>query len=529
MAYKYNALGLQATTTVIIDNRSYVTGSRFDRQGNMTNLVYPDSSEVQYGYNTAGQPETVEQKESAGSFGYIISDFDYGPHGQVTFKVFGNSASTTYTFDAAKLYRLTNILTIASSSQMGEMGFGGGGEEMLLAGTAIRHPLAIAMLDIPEISEITQPLDGLRGGNRVEVAVPIVSPSIPSSDPSLQDPAPDVPVSSPDLMEIPVPQISPDTSISSVDDLLDGVMPTIVPIATEAENAQADFSELLKGKSPAERANIKGVEIAKLGPIARTARKNYDIEIVSIEAIDGGAQAFVRAWNANGQIGFGTDGTVEIERFRIFNPPILVPDPSGDIVRSWDDPLTGEHGELHYREDLQEALLQVLEHNLSVMENIHTSEGIISGKIGNTTSTFYSDTGDGHIESEIAGFNWDAAHDASSGTQTNYTGTFSVSGSYRTGGGHAGIVRAFQPFDTAALTDTDVIDSATLSVYPTSILNGDNDGDDWINVVQTTQASTASLVDDDFDQNGDAINNPTEGATRIDLGVFPPAPTTPLR
>ena len=63
---------------------------RYDRQGNLTNVVYPDNSEVQYTYNTAGLPETVQQKESGGSFGDIVSDFDYGPHGQVTYKVFGN-------------------------------------------------------------------------------------------------------------------------------------------------------------------------------------------------------------------------------------------------------------------------------------------------------------------------------------------------------------------------------------------------------------------------------------------------------
>jgi len=45
----------------------------------------------------------------------------------------------------------------------------------------------------------------------------------------------------------------------------------------------------------------------------------------------------------------------------------------------------------------------------------------------------------------------------------------------------------------------------------------DNDGDDFITVVQTSQADTASLTTADYDQCG-AISNPTEGATRIDIG-----------
>ena len=99
-------------------------GYRYDRQGNLTNVVYPDNSEVQYTYNTAGLPETVQQKENGGSFGYIVSDFDYGPHGQVTYKAFGNGVESTYTFDAADLYRLTEHPHRCSSQRGESMGFG---------------------------------------------------------------------------------------------------------------------------------------------------------------------------------------------------------------------------------------------------------------------------------------------------------------------------------------------------------------------------------------------------------------------
>ncbi len=83
-----------------------------------------------------------------------------------------------------------------------------------------------------------------------------------------------------------------------------------------------------------------------------------------MESIDGGVQVFARAWDANDrQIGFGKDGTVDIERFRIFNPPILVSDPKGDIVHEF----INEDGEVfrqNYREDAYGALLQVLAHTI---------------------------------------------------------------------------------------------------------------------------------------------------------------------
>ena len=116
---------------------------------------------MQYTYNTAGLPETVQQKESGGSFADIVSDFDYGPHGQVTYKLFGNGVESPYTFDAAEFYRLANILTTVPASE-GFSGGGGGGmgfAEDPFRSFALgihRHPLAIAMLDVPAAPEDAQ-------------------------------------------------------------------------------------------------------------------------------------------------------------------------------------------------------------------------------------------------------------------------------------------------------------------------------------------------------------------------------------
>jgi len=122
---------------------------------------------------------------------------------------------------------------------------------------------------------------------------------------------------------------------------------------------------------------------------------NLELEIVEVNTIDGGIEVFARAWNDGNQIGFGEDGTVDIERFRIFNPPILVPDPLGDIVRVGAD--TDSSGIVYptciFREDPEAALLESIKHTILVMKNKHDSSQIIVGRVGNTTSTFYPAAG----------------------------------------------------------------------------------------------------------------------------------------
>jgi hypothetical protein len=116
--------------------------------------------------------------------------------------------------------------------------------------------------------------------------------------------------------------------------------------------------------------------------------ETLEIEIVDIEPIEGGVQVFARAWSDGQQIGFGKDGTVDIERFRIFNPPILVPDENGDIVlESLDN--DGQTQTRTLREDLVSALLIELSTTIVSLKNLHDSSRIVVGKRGNTTSTFY--------------------------------------------------------------------------------------------------------------------------------------------
>lgn len=127
-SYAYDPLGRTASEAKKIGGTTYTTSYVYDRLGNQTLLTYPDSAQVRYTYNSAGQIERVEHKESGGSFADVVEDIDYGPHGKVTYKKFPNGTESTYTYDAYKLYRLTNTRTDFVGGQGGmleDIFFGG--------------------------------------------------------------------------------------------------------------------------------------------------------------------------------------------------------------------------------------------------------------------------------------------------------------------------------------------------------------------------------------------------------------------
>lgn len=148
-----------------------------------------------------------------------------------------------------------------------------------------------------------------------------------------------------------------------------------------------------------------------------------------------------------------------------------------------------------------------------------------------TTSTFFPDSGTGGTTVDgraWSGFNadWDTAHDDTSGSGFGDTDAFTQTPRclHNTGSGGYLIVRGFYLFDTAALPDGDTISAATFALASQNVaFDEDNDGVDYVTVVQSNPASNTSLAATDYDQCGDAINNPTEGVDagdRIDLGSW---------
>ena len=137
--------------------------------------------------------------------------------------------------------------------------------------------------------------------------------------------------------------------------------------------------------------------------------------------------------------------------------------------------------------------------------------------------TIYSGAGDGSAEKSNSDV-WATTHDATTGetvsndpeTTANARSILSIlTGNY-------GIDRAFLPFDTSAIPSDATITNATLTVYTTAADDGLNDTYDYLNVVQTFQASSATLVVGDYQDNGS--DNGTEARakyTPIQVGADP--------
>ena len=116
--YTYNALGGTASETNQIDGEDYTTSYSYDRAGNQILITYPDSSQVQNNYNSAGLLEAVSYKEAgASTFSDVVVDFDYSPLGQITYQLNGNGTETTNVYDASELYRLRSKTTTSSGCQ----------------------------------------------------------------------------------------------------------------------------------------------------------------------------------------------------------------------------------------------------------------------------------------------------------------------------------------------------------------------------------------------------------------------------
>ena len=268
----------------------------------------------------------------------------------------------------------------------------------------------------------------------------------------------------------------------------------------------ASVEESLNGKSQKEKENIKGSEIARVTSVGEYRNTKYGdlrIEIQSIEAIEGGVQVFARAWKGDRQLGFGTTGTVDIERFRFINPPILVPDEAGTIIRESVDE-KGIHSQRKLREDPQAAIKDTLAHTISVSGKTGTK--IVAGSIGRTTTTVYPAAGavapfDGNVSNSgtvyltvqsAATGNAVTVSEATRSIATNYfeVTTYSVR-------------RAAFGFDIAAV-GTDAISSAVFTLFGRGA-GCENTNTDTINIVSATPAANDNIATADFDAFGTTV------------------------
>jgi hypothetical protein len=227
--------------------------------------------------------------------------------------------------------------------------------------------------------------------------------------------------------------------------------------------------------------------------------KGIKIEIISLQKMDGGVEVLARAWKEGQQLGFG-DGTVEIERFRFFNPACLVDAPDGDIVREWADE-RGRTKQRKLREDPEAALKTVLLNSISITGKDGTN--IIKGKIGHTVSTFAA-SADGYAArgttsgwADLRG----GAGTFGSNTASEIQFAYVRDNSDNTLGE---MFRSIFVFNTADIPDTDTISSAVLSLFPTA--KGDNLSlTPDLDIVDASPASNTTIATADYNTLGTTV------------------------
>lgn len=148
-------------------------------------------------------------------------------------------------------------------------------------------------------------------------------------------------------------------------------------------------------------------------------------------------------------------------------------------------------------------------------------------------TSYFMGNGDGFVDAKkfvnfISAWgqsNWDYIHDTDhsvedfESSEADYTGIYLEVGPY-VAAGDIRLERMFLPIDTSGIDDSATISAASLFLKCIQKYDGQNDSYGYIAVVNTTQASTSSLVVTDYDNCGDSINNPTEGtstANRVDV------------
>ncbi len=135
------------------------------------------------------------------------------------------------------------------------------------------------------------------------------------------------------------------------------------------------------------------------------------------------------------------------------------------------------------------------------------------GAFAATATTTYVGAVDGAIRSD-AQKAWDTAHDSTSENATGAAGTPVVriltytNTTYR-------IYRAFFPFYTAGIPAAATITTSTFWIYTGTIENDDNDGNDFIRLVETFQISTTTYSDSDFEDVGYDSGNETGGRAKF--------------
>ena len=258
------------------------------------------------------------------------------------------------------------------------------------------------------------------------------------------------------------------------------------------------------------KLSLKQKKFAKIKTPLVVEREGYRLNIVEVKNDAKGIAVFAQAWKDGKQLGFGLDGSVDVERFRLIDPAVCVADPNGDIESDWVDSETGERKVRRLREDPQEAMVRVLLRTVKVV-GIADAE-IQSGKIGNTTTVVRSHSTEGGFDARAITENqvtWNDAvtettADAVNNTDNEHSMIIAFFGLTGSSLERYTIRRSWFAFDTSSIPDTDTISSATFTIYGSGRASEDDSGT-TVDVVSATTTSGTEIAVGDFGNTGSTV------------------------
>ncbi|MCI0597691.1 DNRLRE domain-containing protein, partial [Candidatus Parcubacteria bacterium] len=491
--YAYKPNGLPSTETRIIGGASYTTQYAYDRAGNPLEITYPDNSTVRYSYNASGNVETLEQKESGGTYESVVADLDYGPHALLTYQENANCTFLKNVYDPLKLYRLqrktVDRLECGESMMSGGGEFGGEGFSQMTAGEEI------VLAETPyDFTSFFNEEDGLITGTSSAESLAL-----------LQDTA----------------------SQSSVGTTTDARAPTApefseIQASSATSSPDSDYLKSLPANAP--ELTLESPPERHLGTLEKDGMVKYAYRTdITVDSLPIDKHTLHEAEEAGVLIGFEvvSERTSHARTFSTDKPHMFVAEIISGDPQYYEDE-NGTWWLADYGVTTKEAYDRQIN---EVHKKDAKKEGIVSKvfqaivslfvpqKTYAASQTFYpgATSVDGEMYKDNAN-SWSVVRDASASNWGGYTGNGNnIRDQYGNGNGddYYGIRRAFLLFDTSALPDSASITSANLNIYITGFLAAGSEKRYYI--VASTPASNTSLTHDDYDQVGSVSFGESDG------------------
>ena len=557
--YEYNKLGMVSKETRQVRGVEYETEFTYDSFGNTTNITNPDNSQIRYVYNSVGLLEEVAEKDnSESSYSNIIESFNYDPLEKTISKDLANNTQEFYTYDLDNMYRLAQKETIAPFAVQQMMM--GQGESMSMASieteTLFSEAQAIynedGSIDLKEEIELekkrtknskTYLLGYDKDGKQIRKTnfYPDKIHKYDKEEEKFKD-------ASSLIMEetsgywsgnslsydVKISKVNTENMVEFenngqklflsplVDDINMGTS-TFISVAEgissssnsiiSSSTAFDSFSSTTEGELSSEK-NIRGEIfydklLDKNIDLVFTVNDNY----FSKEALINKKQALKNYKDDNYlEIPFRLNSNRKIDLIidgqSLFNEKEIISSSSAKIIDNrgistyvWPPKAEDDSGKI-----ISISIKYVYGDDGIYLIKLLPTEWLKKASYPvrtDATISPYSGSGDG-VVMRVDEYMWeacrnnsygDASHDATP-TITTLASNDGEFGSYI-------LHRGFLPFDTSALLEDDVVSSTKLYFYVESTVNEDNDGYDYLTVVQGSQASPLLLTQYDYGEVGD--------------------------